>query len=139
MLDYLILNAKKYFEIDDNAEQIKANGKTWSSHPAAVTVRQGGVIGGANGSAISINRSTFKCVGMAKNCYAITGTANRYGHWDDLPDTFPIDLACVSASDIESANWGGKKKVLYLLLCQWLSVPSLDLRKEWKYARSHEA
>lgn len=108
MLDHLILNTKKWFEISDSDTSIVANGKTWSPHPATVTVRQGGVIGGANGSAISIGRSTFRCVGTANNYYAITGTANRNGQWEDLPDTFPIYLSCVSASDVESVNWGGK-------------------------------
>lgn len=45
MLDHLILNTKKWFEISDSDTSIVANGKTWSPHPATVTVRQGGVIG----------------------------------------------------------------------------------------------
>lgn len=152
MLDHMIFNKLKWFNIGDNANEITANGKTWTAHPTSIVIADETPLASFDGPAglasgdnwYSLGQQTVKCLAKTGNSYAICGPIKVYrGNNVDDQYTYAFELAIVdkthaplpSGQSVISENWG--VKVFYLLSHQWLSMLSLHLRKERKHARSH--
>ena len=152
MLDHMIFNKLKWFNIGDNANEITANGKKWTSHPTSIVIADGTPLAGFDGPAslasgdnwYSLGQQTVKCLAKTGNSYAICGPIKVYrGNNVDDQYTYAFELAIVDKMNVPepgnqsviSENWGVDAS--YLLSYQWLSMLSLRLRKERKHARSH--
>ena len=134
MLDHLILNKLKWFNIGDNADTITANGKTWTAHPASIVVADealietlddvGSISAGDNWYANG--QQTVKCLAKSGDKYAICGPIRLFrGNDVDDQHTCTLALGIVDNSrgtfrakhpSVISENWGGVKR-LYPLFC----------------------
>lgn len=134
MLDYLLLNKLKWFNIADNTDQITANGKTWTAHPASIVVADealietlddvGSISAGDNWYANG--QQTVKCLAKSGDKYAICGPIRLFrGNDVDDQHTCTLALGIVDNSrgtfrakhpSVISENWGGVKR-LYPLFC----------------------
>lgn len=136
MLDHLLLNKLKWFNIGDNTDQITANGKTWTAHPASIVVADealietlddvGSISAGDNWYANG--QQTVKCLAKSGDKYAICGPIRLFrGNDVDDQHTCTLALGIVDNSrgtfrakhpSVISENWGGGKSLLSHLY-QW--------------------
>lgn len=163
MLDHMIFDRLKWFNISDNTDSVTANGKNWKAIPKQVVLPQGAKIAtfSGDGSALATDAiimlnsdTTANVIGKIADCYAVTGVFNGTGQNTENNATLNlsfdeeyifddhryevnfVSFGLIRESEVKSINWG--KKTFYILLYQWLSVLSLYLRKERKHARSHD-
>lgn len=126
MLDHMIFNKLKWFNIGDNANEIIANGKTWTAHPTSIVIADGapletsenpGSIAAGDGW-YTLGQQTVKCLAKSGNCYAICGPIKVFrGNKVDDQYTYTFQLAIVDKTSytftalkqtVISENWGGK-------------------------------
>lgn len=150
MLDHMIFNRLKWFNISGNANEVAANNKIWLAVPNKLVLRAGSSVDFLNdlntGSVKYpkiMNTVTVHCIGATKDAYFFDGNIT----WDDNNGDFgSIDLqevpygsstiiGMVAKQEVQNVIW--EEKTFYLLLCQWLSMLLLSLRKERKHARSY--
>lgn len=125
MLDHMIFNKLKWFNIGDNANEITANGKKWTAHPTSIVIADGTPLESFDGPAglasgdnwYSLGQQTVKCLAKTGNSYAIYGPIKVYrGNNMDDQYTYAFELAIVdkthvplpSGQSVISENWGGK-------------------------------
>ena len=135
MLDHMIFNKLKWFNIGDNANEITANGKKWTAHPTSIVIADGTPLESFDGPAglasgdnwYSLGQQTVKCLAKTGNSYAICGPIKVYrGNYVDDQYTYAFELAIVDKMNVPepgkrsviSENWGGGKAPLSHL-CQW--------------------
>lgn len=101
MLDHMIFDLKKWFNIANNATTIQANGKKWRAYPQTITVQANfdASIADGDGRIHLDGDTTYPCLGSIDGYYAIKGhpgtLASNYG------------LLLVPESYVISKNWGG--------------------------------
>ena len=100
-IDHLAFNKLKWFNIDDNSQQITANGKKWRAYPQTITVVGNCYFTIANGKGQIKHdgpNNTYTCLGSFDGYYVVNGHAGkiegRYG------------LLLVSEKYVASVNWG---------------------------------
>ena len=125
MLDHMIFNKLKWFNIGDNANEITANGKTWTAHPTSIVIADETPLESFDGPAniasgdnwYSLGQQTVKCLAKTGNSYAICGPIKVYrGNNVDDQYTYAFELAIVDKMHVPklgnqsviSENWGGK-------------------------------
>lgn len=76
MIDHLIFNKLKWFNVTDNADNVKANGKKYYAVPSKITIKQGTIIqypirGGVLADIASKLQEDLevKCIGANDNHY----------------------------------------------------------------------
>ena len=138
MLDHMIFNKLKWFNIADNADSVTANGKNYSAVPKKITIKQGTMIFSDSlkfGSAIGDdsvnvfvnNDCEVDCVGASGDYYFFTGDvpaksfASLVGSNNPSYFTFAMPNennygsysvhypGYVRKSDVKNVIWGGKK------------------------------
>ena len=132
MLDHMIFNILKWFNIKDNANEITANGKTWTAHPTSIVIADGTPLESFDGPAsiasgdnwYSLGQQTVKCLAKTGNSYAICGPIKVYrGNNVDDQYTYAFELAIVYKMNIWrsgnqsviSENWGGKNLIFAVI------------------------
>lgn len=125
MLDHMIFNKLKWFNIGDNVNEITANGKKWTAHPTSIVIADGTPLASFDGPAslasgdhwYSLGQQTVKCLAKTGNSYAICGPIKVYrGNNVDDQYTYAFELAIVDKMNVPepgnqsviSENWGGK-------------------------------
>ena len=102
MLDHLIFNKLKWFNISDDMTAITANGKNWLAHPKSVKI--GAVHTGYVTTGIT-SSGTFNCIGSF-----ISNSGSTFYVLDN--DGFKY---IVQKTDVTSENWGGGRSPLKCL------------------------
>ena len=135
MLDHLIFNKLKWFNVTDNADNVKANGRNYEAIPSQVKVPAHTEITLLNDAKTALiqfekyaNKDTIlNCVGVVNNYYCCTGeiildqygSPNEYGSYGTIfaanLDTELLGL--VPKSQVQVTNWGGKALLSHLY--QW--------------------
>lgn len=103
MLDHMLFNKLKWFNIADNTTTIQANGKNWRAYPQTITVDGNTNFTIARGEGQIQHDgpdNTYTCLGSLDGYYVVNGHAGeiegRYG------------LLLVPENYVASVNWGGK-------------------------------
>lgn len=143
MLDHLIFNVKKWFEISNDMSAITANNKNYYACPSRFTVMAETTIKNPNtGNGWRVlNDAEVTCVGAGQDVYFFDGQLEIYADSDENkhPNNAVYShyyyTGVVEKTNVRNVIWGGK--AFYILLRQWLSMLSLYLRKERKHARSY--
>ena len=71
MLDHLIFNKLKWFNVTDNADSVTANGKNYYACPTEVTLVAGAPFSGENEYIVSDLK--VKCLGVGSDVYYVGG------------------------------------------------------------------
>lgn len=135
MLDHLLLNKLKWFNIGDNTNSVNANGKDWEAIPKQITLSRGVKIAtfSGDGSAFTTDAiimlnsdATANVIGKIANCYAITGIFNGTGQDTGTNATLNLEFderfvydshryevnfvsfGLVPESEAKNVIWGGK-------------------------------
>lgn len=85
MIDHLIFNKQKWFNVADNAGNVTANGKKYYAVPSKITIKKGTIIQypiqGSEwaDSAVKLQEdSEVKCIGANDNHYFFIGNIDYY-------------------------------------------------------------
>lgn len=135
MLDHMIFDRLKWFNISDNTDSVTANGNNWEAIPKQVVLPQGAKIAtfSGDGSAsapdaiIMLNSdTTANVIGKITDCYAVTGVFNGTGQSTENNATLNlsfdeeyifddhryevnfVSFGLIRESDVKSTKWGGK-------------------------------
>ncbi|MCZ3889452.1 hypothetical protein [Lactobacillus crispatus] len=115
MLDHMLFNLKKWFAIDDNANSVVANSRTWYACPNKFTVPAGMNIDNPNTGSFWVvaEDTTVSCVGAGKDKYFFEGTLNL--KFTDSGTTQPAtysttyETGVAPKSIVKNIIWGGGK------------------------------
>lgn len=94
-IDHLVFNKLKWFNIDDNSQQITANGKKWGAYPTSVKLNGTGAF--SNGLTVGNVIGTPDC-----ECYA--KITNGFGTYYVV--NYKGRMAFIEDDQITSENWG---------------------------------
>ncbi|MBI1701752.1 hypothetical protein QP535_00065 [Lactobacillus crispatus] len=135
MLDHMIFDRLKWFNISDNTDSVTANGKNWKAIPKQVVLPQGAKIAtfSGDGSALATDAiimlnsdTTANVIGKIADCYAVTGVFNGTGQNTENNATLNlsfdeeyifddhryevnfVSFGLIRESEVKSINWGGK-------------------------------
>ncbi len=97
MLDHLLLNKLKWFNIDNNSQQITANGKKWGAYPTSVKL---------NGTGELATDLGFGNVIGTPDCECYAKIVNRFGTFYVV--NYNGTMAFIRDDQVSSENWGGK-------------------------------
>lgn len=134
MLDYLIFNKLKWFNVTDNAETVNVNGKSYTAVPKQIEIPAGAswheICGGTvNQGEWTINEPiTVNCIGAISDAYLFVGrihNTNDDSYFNlDYPggDSNEINLGLILKNKVSKVNWGGIKppRPLLIRLCATL-------------------
>lgn len=130
MLDHLIFNKLKWFNVADNADSVKANNKDYVALPTSFTLpKDTHVSNGYNQSGMNISRDCeVTCVGSSNDFYYFCGKI--FTDWNYLDNEFDIDNPkdvensvtferpwFVRKSKVTNVKWGGKALLSHVY--QW--------------------
>lgn len=109
MLDHMLFNKLKWFNIANNATTIQANGKKWRAYPQTITVDGSCNFTIASGGGQIQHDGpddTYTCLGSFDGHYVVNGHAGEIeGHYG---------LLLVPEDYVASVNWGGKTHTIGL-------------------------
>lgn len=113
MLDHLIFNKLKWFNIKDNAETMQANGKKYVAVPTSFTVKRGSYV--LNGPTSQVNAMVLTdtevdCCGASDDVYffatgILLGSDFTSGQGVSYNSEHP---GVIRKSDVKNVIWGGK-------------------------------
>lgn len=103
-LSYLLFNKLKWFNIDNNSQQITANGKKWGAYPTSVKL---------NGTGALANDLGFGNVIGTPDCECYAKIVNRFGTFYVV--NYKGTMAFIRDDQVSSENWGGKTLLDYVL------------------------
>lgn len=125
MIDHLIFNKLKWFNVNQNAEQISANGKRYVAFPPKVVVKQDYGVNTMTGSlgkimwtssplaAHSYKKGTeATCIGVYEGCYVVKDLMDFGG--GDSTDSSADSTIAIIEKDLFLAKWGGKRLLSHL-------------------------
>nr|DAO22697.1 MAG TPA: Tryptophanase operon leader peptide [Caudoviricetes sp.] len=101
MLDHMLFNRLKWFNIDNNSQQITANGKKWGAYPTSVKLNGTG--------ALASDLGLGNVIGTP-NCECYAKIANRFGTYYVV--NYEGRMAFIKDDQIASENWEGGKSLL---------------------------
>ncbi|TDM77531.1 hypothetical protein CEE98_06955 [Lactobacillus crispatus] len=143
MLDHMIFDRLKWFNISDNTDSVTANGKNWKAIPKQVVLPQGAKIAtfSGDGSALATDAiimlnsdTTANVIGKIADCYAVTGVFNGTGQNTENNATLNlsfdeeyifddhryevnfVSFGLIRESEVKSINWGGEKNLLHTVV-----------------------
>lgn len=111
MLDHMLFNVKKWFNVDDSQTQITANGKRWLAMPTKVVIKSGANINQVHGiTSQLVSETTFSVVGYFNEYdnvypYLLHGTYTSKYLDNTETDTATVQ---VDKEDVKKVIWGGK-------------------------------
>ena len=82
--DHLVFNKLKWFNVTDDANEVTINHKSWTAHPASVTVKDQSVLKGFDSNFAYLydlqlrGQQDFKCIGKAGDVYIVSGYLKTY-------------------------------------------------------------
>lgn len=126
MLDHLLLNNLKWWNVADNADSINANGKTYEAVPKQIEIKSGSYclfLNDNNSSSAGfypeINEpATFNCIGVTNDAYFFTGkVTDNYGHSENLyynAGSTATFIGLVPKNQVSKVIWGGKASLIRL-------------------------
>lgn len=83
-IDHLVFNKLKWFNVADDANEVTINHKSWTAHPASVTVKDKSVLRGFDSNFTYLydlklrGQQDFKCLGKAGDVYIVSGYFKTY-------------------------------------------------------------
>lgn len=108
MIDHLIFNKLKWFNVADNADNATANGKKYYAVPSKITIKQGtDILYPSQGSDHSFNTATLQddveveCIAANDKYYFFTGSVEKWGYYFS-EDT---SVGVVLKSDCKNIVW----------------------------------
>ena len=123
MLDHMIFNRLKWFNIPDNANSMNANGKNWEAIPKQIVLKRGASVAFLNDFNSADTRFpkitdavTVHCIGATKDAYFFDGNIT----WDDhngvsgsidlqeVPYSSNTAIGMVPKQEAQNVIWGGK-------------------------------
>lgn len=132
MLDHLLLNKLKWFNIDNNADTVSANGKTWTAHPASIVIKdETNIIAVSIATDIlfsgynltAVGQQTVKCIAKKNGWYAICGYVHVTDDTKEFNKNAFIDIGLIRVDstnlidgkpNVISENWGGKSPLFFI-------------------------
>lgn len=79
-VDHLVFNKLKWFNVADDANEVTINHKSWTAHPASVTVKDDSVLISISSDNFAYEynlrlngQQDFKCIGKAGDVYIVSG------------------------------------------------------------------
>ena len=119
MLDHMIFNKLKWFNIADNADSVTANGKKYVSMPKSFTIKKGanlGYLGVNQYESYAYEDTNVTCVGSSNDHYYFIGNVkicDTPGSDYAVPHNFSMNQISsqpgfVSKADTKNVIWGGK-------------------------------
>nr|DAQ70485.1 MAG TPA: hypothetical protein [Caudoviricetes sp.] len=120
MLDHLILNAKKWFEISNDMPAVTANNKSYYACPSRFTIMAETPIKSPNtgNDWRVLNDAEVTCVGAGKDVYFFDGQleiyadGDEYKHPSDANYSHYYYTGVVKKENVRNVIWGGKKSPL---------------------------
>jgi hypothetical protein len=97
----MLFNRLKWFNIDNNSQQITANGKKWGAYPTSVKLNGTG--------ALASDLGLGNVIGTP-NCECYAKIANRFGTYYVV--NYEGRMAFIKDDQIASENWEGGKSLL---------------------------
>lgn len=98
MLDHMIFNRLKWFNISNSDQQITANGKNWGAYPASVKLNGTGALSSGLGWGNVIGTPNCECYAKIINEFGTYYLINYEGR-----------MAFIKDDQVASENWGGGK------------------------------
>ena len=83
-IDHILFNKLKWFNAADNADEVTINHKSWTAHPASVTVKDASVLRNFDSNFTYLydlklrGQHDFKCLGKAGYVYIVSGYFKTY-------------------------------------------------------------
>ena len=83
-IDHILFNKLKWFNAADNADEVTINHKSWTAHPASVTVKDASVLRNFDSNFTYLydlklrGQQDFKCLGKAGYVYIVSGYFKTY-------------------------------------------------------------
>lgn len=94
-VDHLVFNKQNWFNIDDNSQQITANGKKWGAYPTSVKLNGTGALSSDLGFGNVIGTPDCECYAKIVNGFGTYYVVNYEGR-----------MAVINGGQITSENWG---------------------------------
>lgn len=111
MIDHMLFNVKKWFNVDDSQTQITANGKRWLAMPTKVVIKSGANINQVHGiTSQLVSETTFSVVGYFNeydNVYPYLLHGTYTSKYLDNTETNTATVQ-VDKEDVKKVIWGGK-------------------------------
>lgn len=105
MLDHLIFNKLKWYNVADNAEKMTINGKNWIALPTKITVKSDAIANTLSGSVYRLtNDATLSVKGILNGQYIASGEIEVQSYSSDTEKINAIFT--VDKSDIKNVIWG---------------------------------
>lgn len=104
-LSYLLFNKLKWFNIDNNSQQITANGKKWGAYPTSVKLNGTGALATDLGFGNVIGTPDCECYAKIVNKFGTFYVVNYKGA-----------MAFIRDDQVSSEIWGGVKSPLFTVL-----------------------
>ncbi|STX17718.1 Uncharacterised protein [Lactobacillus acidophilus] len=123
MLDHMIFNRLKWFNISDNANEVAANNKIWLAVPNKLVLKAGSSVSFINDLNTMntqdpkiLDTVTVHCIGATKDAYFFDGNITWDDHNGDLGSIdlqeFPYSsntiIGMVAKQEVQNVIWGGK-------------------------------
>lgn len=107
MLDHLIFNKLKWFNVDTSKNSATINGKNWIALPTEITVKSDAIANTLSGSVYRlVNDATLSVKGILNGQYIASGEIEVQSYSSDTEKINAIFT--VDKSDIKNVIWGGK-------------------------------
>lgn len=137
MLDHMLFNLKKWFNVGDNADKVMANGRTYYALPSKVTVSAGQeILENSNeiASRVPLYDATLNVRGFVNSTensdsyYIAHGKVIVQSSADPLKTITLNDASYdVKPNQIKKVIWGGKKDLLSALYQGFKSLPRMEV------------
>lgn len=109
-IDYLVFNRLKWFNVADDANEVTINHKSWTAHPASVTVKDASVLRDFDSNFTYLynlklrGQQDFKCLGKAGHVYIVSGYFRTYDAQYDDHD-FNSESVVFAEDSIIAEHW----------------------------------
>lgn len=111
MLDHMIFNKLKWWNVDDNAESIQIGNRQFWAIPSKIIIKDGADLSRYDDTETALvdGDTTVKVIGVSKNAYIITG----YVHFRETTNIYSITFgekapAIIYANEVKKIIWGVK-------------------------------
>ena len=111
MLDHMIFNKLKWWNVDDNAESIQIGNRRFLAMPSEIIIKDGADLSRYDDTETALvgGDTTVKVIGVSKNAYIITGYVHFRGTTNLYSITFDEKApAIIYANEVKKVIWGGK-------------------------------
>ena len=110
-VDHMLFNKLKWFNVADDANEVTINHKSWTAHPASVTVKEDSYLIYVSDPVVhnledlkTRGQQDFKCIGKAGNLYIVSGYFKTYDSAYNKRD-FNSETVVFTENSVISERW----------------------------------